>query len=192
MNDKPIAAGTSSFELIDPTLLFDELKLEKGSRFLDLACGLGKYSIFASQYIDREGVIYAVDLWEEGIKELEKEIYAGQIENIKTIITDISLNIPIENGSIDTCLMATVVHDLVYDKTEAGTLEQVKKVMRNDGVLAVLEFKKINPPPGPPLEIRLTSDQLDSIVGPYGFIRNRTIDFGNYTYLSLYRKKDGI
>jgi ubiquinone/menaquinone biosynthesis C-methylase UbiE len=192
MNDKPIAAGTSSFELIDPTLLFDELKLEKGSRFLDLACGLGKYSIFASQYIDREGVIYAVDLWEEGIKELEKEIYAGQIENIKTIITDISLNIPIENGSIDTCLMATVVHDLVYDKTEAGTLEQVKKVMRNDGVLAVLEFKKINPPPGPPLEIRLTPDQLDSIVGPYGFIRNRTTDFGNYTYLSLYRKKDGI
>jgi len=189
MNNKPIGAGGNSFDIIDPIIFFSELNLANGSIFLDLGCGLGKYSIFASSYVGKEGLIYAVDLWEEGIKELEREIDLKKITNIKTMVTDISVSIPIGSESVDTCLMATVLHDLVRDNTESGTLSQVQKLIRSDGLLAILEFKKISPPPGPPLEIRLTKDQVDSIVSVYEFERIRNTDIGDYTYLSIYKKR---
>jgi len=45
MNDKPIAAGKSSFDLIDFAKLVDVLDIEKGITFLDVACGAGAYTL---------------------------------------------------------------------------------------------------------------------------------------------------
>ena len=69
MNEKPIGAGGRSFRLIDPSTMFKALPLKKGSIFLDMACGGGDYAIAASEIVGDEGIIYAVDLWEEGMAE---------------------------------------------------------------------------------------------------------------------------
>jgi predicted RNA methylase len=73
MHQKPIAAGKSSFNLIDAGKLFSELSLAKGAALLDLACGSGAYAIAASREIGGQGRIYAVDLWKGGIAALRKE-----------------------------------------------------------------------------------------------------------------------
>ena len=64
---RPKGAGKSSFELISPNKLTDMLPLKPGSTVLDLACGKGTYSIFLSKIVGEEGLIYALDLWEEGL-----------------------------------------------------------------------------------------------------------------------------
>ena len=67
MSDKPVAAGKSSFDLIDVEKTFAIMNLKPDSVFLDLACGTGKYSIELARNIGEKGTVYAVDLWEEGI-----------------------------------------------------------------------------------------------------------------------------
>jgi len=147
LNEKPIAAGKSSFDLIDSKKLFSELQLKKGSVLLDLACGRGLYSIAASEYIGEQGKIYAVDLWQEGIDFLIQETTAGQIVNIHASVADINKHIPFADHSIDVCLMATVLHDLIEDHAEKGTLKEVKRVLKPEGLLAVIEFIKRKVPP---------------------------------------------
>ena len=112
MRGKPIAAGKSSFDLIDAIRLFSELQLKKNTVLLDLACGSGSYAIAASEYIGEQGRIYAFDLWQEGIDSLRQETAARQIKNIHAEVADISVEIPVGDNSIDVCLMATVLHDL--------------------------------------------------------------------------------
>ncbi|MBE0557030.1 MAG: ubiquinone/menaquinone biosynthesis methyltransferase UbiE, partial [Proteobacteria bacterium] len=51
MKSKPIAAGTSSFDLVDIAKVFSELNLKAGMAFLDVACGRGAYSLEASRYV---------------------------------------------------------------------------------------------------------------------------------------------
>jgi ubiquinone/menaquinone biosynthesis C-methylase UbiE len=71
MNDthkKPKGAGKSSFELINPNILTDMLPVKPGSVVLDLACGKGIYSMFLSEIVSDQGLIYAVDLWKEGLR----------------------------------------------------------------------------------------------------------------------------
>ena len=70
---KPTGAGKSSYDLINVDTFFDELDLQKGISFLDLACGRGAYCLAASEIIGKNGLVYGLDLWEEGIKLLKAE-----------------------------------------------------------------------------------------------------------------------
>ena len=186
MAEKPIAAGKSSFNLIDSHKLFSVLQLKENTSFLDLACGSGAYSIAASEYISEEGIIYAVDLWKEGIDNLIKEVKIKKIDNIHASIADISIHIPIESRCIDVCLMATVLHDLIQDDTDQEALKELKRVLKPNGSLAIIEFRKIEGPPGPPIHIRISPEKLDAILFLHEFHKVLTTDIGPYNYLSIF------
>ncbi len=181
--ETPIGAGKSSFELIDSARFFGELRLKRGSIFLDMACGRGVYTIAASEIIGENGIIYAIDLWEEGIATLREKASIKGIKNIKASVGDVSKRIPLENESVDVCLMATVLHDLVQIKAADGALREIARVLSPQGSLAIIEFKKIDGPPGPPINIRLTSEEVESMVIPYGFRKKRFVEVGPYNYL---------
>lgn len=65
--EKVHGAGKSSFGLVDHTKVFNELRLRRGITFLDLGCGRGEYAIAASKIVGDNGLVYGIDLWEDGI-----------------------------------------------------------------------------------------------------------------------------
>jgi len=158
---------------------------------LDLACGSGSYSLFAAKFIGADGGIYAFDLWKEGIDHLMREIAVRQLRQIHAGVADVSGKIPLGNHSVDVCLIATVLHDLIQEKTEQGTLREVRRVLRPDGILAVVEFKKVEGPPGPPIEIRVSPEELDGLLFPYAFGIAKKVEVGPYNYLSVFQKRNG-
>lgn len=191
MNKLPTGAGKSSFDLIDSRKLFNELDLRDDTVFLDLACGRGAYSVAASEFIGRAGAIYAFDLWGEGIEALKKQVEGIHGADIHTGIVDISRRIPLEDGSVDVCLLATVLHDLIHDGTDQGALREIKRVLRVGGRLAVVEFKKNEGPPGPPFSVRLSPDEVEQHLKPYLFRIIKTMDIGDHHYLSLLTNAGG-
>ena len=189
MPDKPIAAGKSSFSLIDQGRLFAELTLRPGTVLLDAACGAGAYSLAIADRMGPGGKIFAMDLWREGIEALSQEIAARGIRNIEPAAADISRTIPLDDASVDLCLLATVFHDLVEDGTEQGALREIRRVLKKGGLLFVIEFKKIEAPPGPPLRIRFSPTELEQALLPHGLERVKTVDLGEFTYLSVFRTR---
>jgi ubiquinone/menaquinone biosynthesis C-methylase UbiE len=183
MNAKPIGAGKSSFDLIDPALFFDTLQLDRNLVFLDIACGTGNYSLAVAEALGENSILYAIDLWPEGISSLQKASSKNKTSNIWATVGDISKRIPISSQSIDICLMATVLHDLVEVKTQHGALKEIARVLKPGGLLAIIEFIKAEGPPGPPIDIRLTAEEVESIVSPYGFLKEYIKDVGPYNYL---------
>lgn len=187
---KPKGAGKSSFDLINSDILKDVLPVKSGSVVLDLACGKGIYSMFLSEIVGDAGLVYAVDLWQEGLQLLDKEIEDKNINNILPMLNDATEKIEIDDYSVDVCLMATVLHDFEEMNKSGAVLEQMKTILKPGGYLAVIEFKKIDGPPGPPKEIRLSEDETEKMVAGYGFRKVRTEDIGEYNYLMLFRKTD--
>jgi ubiquinone/menaquinone biosynthesis C-methylase UbiE len=84
--------------------------------------------------------------------------------------------------------MATVLHDLVEAGTAAGALAELARVLKLGGLLAIVEFEKIDGPPGPPRHIRLEAGEVEALVAPYGFARQRTVKLGPYNYLITFSK----
>jgi ubiquinone/menaquinone biosynthesis C-methylase UbiE len=50
-------------------------------------------------------------------------------------------------NSADVCLIATALHDFVEDRIDQGVLTEIARVVKPSGILAVMEFKKIDGPP---------------------------------------------
>ena len=185
---KPTAAGKSSFDLIDVDKFFRELDLQNGISFLDVACGRGAYCLAASQIVGENGNIFAVDLWEEGIELLRAAAEEKGIGNINAFVSNAGEYIPVADHSIDVCLMATVLHDFVEDQIEKEVLDEIVRVIKPSGILAIMEFMKIDGPPGPPRHIRLSPEQVDDMLAPFGFMQERIVDVGPYNYLMLFKK----
>lgn len=186
--DKPVGAGRSSFALVDQDKLFGELQLKGGINFLDLGCGRGEYAIRASEFVGNEGLVYGIDLWDEGINLLKEEALARGSKNIRAMVADAGERIPLEDGSIDVCLMATVFHDLVLANTAEDALQEIWRVLKKQSVLAILEFEKIDGPPGPPLSSRLAPEEVEEKVIPYGFQRVGLKEIGPYNYLVSFHR----
>ena len=185
---KPTGAGKSSFGLIDTAKFFRELDLKVGVIFLDVACGWGHYSLAAADIVGKEGQVYAVDLWEEGILNLRKEAVSKGSQNLEAFVSDVSQNIPLENDCVDVCLMATVLHDLVGDHVDQQAMKEVTRVIKPQGTLAIVEYKKTDGPPGPPKPVRLSPREVDALLSPYGFNQKHLTEIGESHYLQIFTK----
>lgn len=186
MDKKPIAAGKSAFEIVDTDVVFAELELNPDTVLLDLASGVGNYTLPAAEIIGENGAVYAVDLWQEGIEELGYRASELGLKNITAINADASKEIPLEDKFVDTCLIATALHDLAEVNAAEGALGEIARVLKPGGRLVIVEFKKMEGPPGPPLKIRFSPEELDELVSPFGFEKKYTVEAGEYFYTSTF------
>lgn len=187
MSERPRGAGKNSFSLIDADLLFAELQLDRGGVFIDLACGPGSYSLEAARRFPSALSIHAFDLAPELVAELRDQAAAAGLANIQAGVADIGRSIPMADASVDFCLMAMVLHDLVEDKAATAALSEIKRVLRAGGVLAVVEFKKLPPPPGPSLRVRLAPAELEALLAGNGFRLKKTFAAGASAYISIFK-----
>ncbi len=185
----PHGAGKSSYDLIDPEKLFPALHLKPGEAVLDLGCGEGRYTLPLASQVGREGTVYGADLWEDGLATLNGKAREKGLTNIRTLFADVSQPLPLADDSVDLAVMATVLHDLAEAGQAQGALAELARLVKPGGRLAVLEFKKKEGPPGPPLHIRLSPEEVAALLRPYGFIPGEITDLSPHIYLEILSKK---
>lgn len=187
MSNKVVAAGKSSFDLIDVEKTFTILDLQPSTHFLDLACGVGNYSLWATDFISANGRIYALDLWSEGLESLRQMAAERKIANIETIQADATAPLPLADYTIDSCLIATALHDLPLP-SRPNLIKEVARVLKPDGYFNIIEFKKLDEGPGPPINIRIDEAEVNDLVAPLGFEKISCNEIGAFNYLLKFRK----
>ena len=174
--------------LLDAKKVLREIELKTSNTLLDIGCGEGRFSISASEIVGDNGKVYAIDISKEAINSLEEKIKKKNIRNIETFIGDIIKKLPIKNDSIDIYLMSNILHGLVINKEVGSTLKETYRILKQGGTLAVVDFKKINGPPGPSISIRMTPEEVEEIINKYGFKKKKIIDAGKYHYTITFSK----
>lgn len=181
--------GRSSKEILDPNRVLSAVGLKKGDTFLDAGSGDGYMSLAASRILGEEGKVYAVDIWEESINTFKEQIEKESIRNIEAAVADITQKIPVDDESIDILYMGNVLHGFVENDEVEPVMKEIQRVIKQGGSFAVVEFKKIENSPGPPLHVRITPEDVEEIVKDYGFIVKEIEDVGTYHYAIISAKK---
>jgi FkbM family methyltransferase len=184
---KHIHTGRPSSRFFNPNQVLNYLDIKEGVTILDAGCGNGSISIVASKLVGESGEIFAVDIDTNLIDMLKKEIERNKIKNIKVEQADISKKIPIEDNKIDICFMVNVFHGLVENDEIENSLREIKRVVKDGGAFEIVEFKKVDSYPGPPKSIRLSPDQIESLLNRYDFKKQDLFDIGSYHYGMIFR-----
>jgi tRNA-Thr(GGU) m(6)t(6)A37 methyltransferase TsaA len=179
--------GKSSFWMQDPGLVFGELNLKEGDCFLDLGCGPGDYSIRASKLIGNSGTVYALDKNQDSIVDLKDKAVSCGSKNIKAEVCDITGSLPIKDSCVDICLISTVLHSLNLADVEKTLFSEIRRILKPVGRLAIIECKKEVQPFGPPIDMRISPEELEGTVTKYGFNKMSLRDLG-YNYLLQFRR----
>ena len=119
MDDKPKGAGKSSIDHIDQTLFFEALLDGPRATYLDLGCGAGNYALALARRLVAGSLVYALDLWEEGVATLEERARQEGLGNIEPMVADLSQPLPLPDSAVDAAYMATVLHDLPEEARSA-------------------------------------------------------------------------
>ncbi len=161
--------GISSYNRFDVNLVFEKLDLREGYSFLDIGCGAGDYSIKASQIVGETGMVYALDQWKEIENRLNSKAKLLGIKNLKALTSDIKNKILLDNQTCDICFICTVIHGIDLSKYGEFLFEELHRIIKKKGKLAIIEIKKEETSFGPPAEIRLSPEELKEIITKYGF-----------------------
>lgn len=160
--------GRSSESFIDAREVLSKLELKGNEVFLDAGCGDGHVSILAQELLDDEALIYALDNYQPSIEDLTSYVQAKKLTNIIPIQGDIAGDIPLDDDTVDVCLLINVFHHFVAQESTDEAITELKRIIKPSGRVAVMDYKKMDTGYGPPLKFKRSPEEVEEMFTKHG------------------------
>ena len=174
--------GKSSESFIDKDIILRELSILPGQTILDAGCGNGYMSKEFSRELNNTGKVYALDPDREAIESFKEE---AKGTNIETIEADFTKKTSIQGSSIDLFYLSSVLHGFSEDQI-VNFQKEVKRILKPNARLAIVEIQKQDTPFGPPLDIRFSPEELKQTIN---LTPKFLVEVGQYFYMQIFENK---
>ncbi len=178
----------SSRSILDGMKIMGEWGPETGETWLDVGAGDGHLSLAAARVGGPDTRVIALDRDGEWLAGALSEAVDQGLDNLGAVVADATRSIPLPEGSVDTALLANVFHGFVANGELERVMEKLQRVLKPDGRILVIEFKKAETPVGPPLSIRLRPADVAAALEPWGFSLVRSDMVGIYHHATELRR----
>ncbi|MDQ7037609.1 MAG: class I SAM-dependent methyltransferase [Aquificota bacterium] len=168
----------SRVELFDPEKTLREFGIREGMTVLDVGTGPGFYLPYLSKLVGERGKVYAVDVQEEMVRRAREKVEMEGLGNVEVLRSEEN-HIPLPDRSVDFVFMAFTFHELEDPKKFA---EELKRVAKPLGYLAVIDWKKEERDKGPPPEEVLSEWEVGLILDDAGIRVGRVVEVGKYCF----------
>jgi ubiquinone/menaquinone biosynthesis C-methylase UbiE len=143
----------------------EDLGLRSDMVFMDIGCGYGFFTIPAAQLVGEKGKVYGVDVDASAIERLKRKAEEKGLKNIIAKVGAAEETVFCEECA-DIIFYSAVLHDF---REPAKVLQNARKMIKPDGTLVNLDWKKKTTVFGPPVRIRFSEEQAQSLIKQAGF-----------------------
>lgn len=124
-----------------PSEMLEQLRLRDGMVVCDMGSGDGYYTFQMAARVAPSGRVIAVDIQPEMLQALSRKMEDKQVRNIDTILGEL-WDPKLEAESLDVVLMVDVYHEFSHP---VQMLAAIRKALKPDGVIALVEFRAEDP-----------------------------------------------
>ncbi|SPF36415.1 Methylase involved in ubiquinone/menaquinone biosynthesis [Candidatus Desulfosporosinus infrequens] len=150
---------------LPPILTLEKLGLIPGDTMADLGCGIGYFTIPAAEIVKATNNVFALDTSEEMLAEVEKRAILADVSNIIVVKTG-EYNLMLPDESVSFALMVNVLHE-IEDKEQF--LQEARRLLKFAGKIAVVDWEKKPTEVGPPLDHRISFDEVKDMLEITGY-----------------------
>lgn len=136
-----------------------------GMRYADIGCGSGYFTLPVAERVGPEGKVYAVDLQPQMLQELERRAQAKGLKNI-TMVRSGEREIPLPSACVEAACLANTFHEL---EDPVAFLQEIRRILKPQGRLFVIDWKPIETPMGPPVSERVPLEEILEALQAAGF-----------------------
>ncbi len=176
-------------DFLNPEQILKSLGVEGNMKFADFGCGAGFFTIPAARMVGEHGQIYAVDVLKSELADVASKAKIEGLLNLKTVWADLEIprSTKLKDNSID---MVFLAHVFYQSKKPEAVLAEAKRVVKSSGRIVVLEWEKVDTPFGPPLDERVSKDEMKEMIQQAGLEIESEFTAGSYHYGLVLRKTD--
>ena len=143
-------------ETEQPDAVIDALHVAPGSTVADIGSGTGYFTVRLARRVGPRGRVIATDLQPEMLTILGRHVRDAGLTNVTPVVcTERDAKLP--QASLDLALMVDVYHELARP---AETLAQVRRALKKDGRLALVEYRGEDPAVAIKAEHKMTLAQV--------------------------------
>lgn len=168
-------------EMLPVDRVLAEMGLKENDILADIGCGIGYFSIPAAQLIGSKGMVYALDVKNEMIEEVEKRAKKNDLDNIRTVVTD-EYDLKLEDKSVSYAFICTVLHEI---EDRIKFLNETKRILNSSGKVAVVEWIKDESDWGPPVSHRVANSDIEDELKKCGFKEISYVKISRYFYIVM-------
>jgi len=145
---------------------------------VDIGCGIGYFSIPAALIAGKMSRIFAVDVSQEMLQEVENRAKQANVDNILTVKSE-EYKFNLQRNSVSFVLICAVLHE-IDDKDMF--VKEAAEILKSSGTIAIIEWEMIENGNGPRLSNRLSSQNVTKLLEKAGFKNIIKIQIGEDYY----------
>lgn len=153
---------------------------EENMILCDIGAGTGVFSFSAAEISTNE--VYALEKSDNMIEILnmkQNQLNIGNL-NIKKVDSDV---LPLMDKICDMAVMVTVLHEL---ENKDFMISEIKRILKENGKLLIIEFHKRKTPMGPPVDHRISEEQVEEICIRNGLKIKKKLSIGDNFYGTVF------
>lgn len=122
-----------------PDAIIKRSGIKSGMKILEIGCGSGAFTTFIARSAGSNGKVYALDIQPGMLEQLKNKLLKPENKDINNIMPKLAsaYDLPFSDNSLDLVYMVSVFQEI---PDTAKTLEEIKRVLKTGGILAISEF----------------------------------------------------
>jgi len=163
----------------NPEAILVDIGVKAGLTFVDVGCGQGFFTLPAARLVGNEGRVYGLDADSEAIRRLNEKAAKEKLKNFK-----LEVGMAEETVFCDSCADIVFFGIVLHDFEDPNkVLSNAKKMLKPNGRLVDLDWKKEPMQLGPPLQIRFNEKKASDLIEAAGFSIDEIKKEGLYHYM---------
>lgn len=167
-----------------PHEVIEALAPKPGEVIADIGAGSGYFALRLAHHVGPEGRVYAVDVSPDMILHLNQRVRDAGLLNVSTILAP--PDDPLLPQQIDRVLFVNVWHHIA---DQGAYLALIRKQLKPDGQLVMIDFHQRELPVGPPPSMKIAREDLLAQVERHGFKLVQEKTFLPYQYFLVFAPK---
>ncbi len=151
-------------DYLNPEIIWEKVALKNPALLIDIGAGTGFFALLFSRKMEK-GKVYACDISDELLAWMKDNLPAES----KGVVLPVKMeesSVPLPDGTADLVYMINLHHEL---EEPLRILKESHRLLKEDGKLMIIDWKKEQTPEGPPLEIRVTDEMIEDQMLACGF-----------------------
>lgn len=169
----------------EPEKMLDALDLKPGMVVADVGAGVGYTSVRIARRVVPGGKVIATDIQPQMIRLLRNNIKVMKLDQVVTAIQCTPADPKLPENAVDLVIMVDVYHECSHPEE---TLQGIRKALKPDGRLVLVEFRAEDPEVPIKPEHKMSVLQACAEVEPQGFRLQKRHDFLPRQHILVFEK----
>ena len=168
-----------------PQEVLTALDIKPGEIIADIGAGSGYFTFRLARHVSERGTVYAVDVSPDMILHINRAIRDLKVTNVVSILADPDDPL-LPVASVNRFFFSDSWHHVDY---QTKYLSLMKKLLKPNGEVVMIDFHKKETPSGPPLKMRIAREDLIKQMETNGFRLVKQHTFLPYQYFLVFTPK---